>query len=45
MFKIPQMDFGDAVLILFLFIVVWLAIEISGGTGGGHRSRVPVPGF
>jgi hypothetical protein len=35
------MDLSDAVLLLFAFIVLWLAIEMSGGSGGGHRARVP----
>lgn len=36
------MEFTDLILILFAVIVFWLAIEISGGGGGGHRARVPV---
>jgi hypothetical protein len=35
-------DMGDATFILFLAVVVWLAIESSGG-GGGKRNRLPVP--
>jgi hypothetical protein len=27
--------------ILFIAIVLWIAIEIINGGGGGHRSRVP----
>jgi hypothetical protein len=27
--------------IVFLAIVIWLALEISGGPGGGLHSRVP----
>jgi hypothetical protein len=36
-----ELNFSDLTLILFIFIVLWIAIEISGGTGGGHRARVP----
>ena len=36
------MDFTDLTLILFAFIVLWLAVNLTGGTGGGLRSRVPV---
>ena len=36
------MDFSDLTLVLFVFIVVWLIIESSGGTGGGLRTRVPL---
>lgn len=35
-------DMGDATFILFLAMVVWLAIESSGG-GGGKRDRVRMP--
>ena len=38
------MEMGDAILILFAFIVLWLAIELSDGGGGGHRARIPVVG-
>lgn len=35
---------SDLVLILFALVVLWLAIEISGGGGGGHPARVfPLP--
>lgn len=44
MVKLIQMDLSDAILILFVFIVVWLAIELSDGGGGGHRARVPAIG-
>jgi hypothetical protein len=37
-----EITFSDLTLVLFLFIVAWLVSEISGGTGGGHRARVPV---
>jgi hypothetical protein len=37
------MDVSDMVLILFAVICLWLATEISGGGGGGHRSRIQVP--
>lgn len=33
---------GDANFILFLVMVIWLAIEITGG-GGGKRNRLRVP--
>jgi hypothetical protein len=36
------MDFTDLTLVLFAFIVLWIALNLSGGTGGGHRQRVPV---
>jgi hypothetical protein len=35
------MDFTDLTLVLFAFIVLWIALNLSGG-GGGHRQRVPV---
>ena len=35
---------SDALYILMLAIVVWLAIEFSDG-GGGSRQRGRVPGF
>ncbi len=44
MVRLIQMDLSDAILILFVFIVVWLAIELSDGGGGGHRARVPAIG-
>jgi len=28
--------------VLFIAIVVWLAIEIINGGGGGRRSRLPI---
>ena len=28
--------------VVFLAIVIWLALEIMDGGGGGRRSRVPV---
>ena len=33
---------GDLTFILFMAVVVWLAVQIDGGSGGGRRSRVPV---
>jgi hypothetical protein len=35
------MDFTDLTLVLFAFIVLWIALNLSGGPGGGHRARVP----
>jgi hypothetical protein len=35
------MDFSDLTLVLFVFIVLWIALNLSGGTGGGLRARVP----
>jgi hypothetical protein len=35
------MDFQPSDLV-FLAIVIWLAVELTGG-GGGRRKRVPVP--
>jgi hypothetical protein len=37
------MDFSDLTLVLFVFIVLWIALNFSGGPGGGHRERVPIP--
>jgi len=28
--------------VLFIAIVIWLALEIINGGGGGRRSRLPV---
>jgi hypothetical protein len=28
--------------VLFIAIVIWLAIEIISGGGGGRRSRLPI---
>jgi hypothetical protein len=36
------MDFQPSDL-LFLAIVIWMVIELTGGGGGGRRKRVPVP--
>ncbi len=33
---------GDANFILFLAVVVWMAIDLTGG-GGGKRDRLRVP--
>jgi hypothetical protein len=27
--------------VVFLAIVIWLALEIMNGGGGGHRARLP----
>jgi hypothetical protein len=35
------MDFHPSDII-FLAIVIWLAIELTSGGGGGRRTRVPV---
>lgn len=35
------MDLSDLTLVLFAFICLWIALNLSGGTGGGLRSRVP----
>jgi hypothetical protein len=35
------MDFTDSVLLLFALVVLWLAIELNGGGGGGLRDRIP----
>lgn len=35
------MEWSDLVLILFALIVLWIATEFSGGSGGGLRARVP----
>lgn len=32
----------DAVFVLFILIVLWLAITYDGGGGGGRRARVPL---
>lgn len=37
-----DMDFTDLTLVLFAFIVLWIALNFSGGNGGGHRQPVPV---
>jgi hypothetical protein len=34
------MDF-DPSDILFIAVVLWIAIQIISGGGGGHRSRYP----
>lgn len=34
------MDSSDIVLMVFAFIVLWLATEFNGGGGGGTRDRV-----
>ena len=36
-----RFEAGDLVLALFLLIVIWLALAIDGGWGGGKRSRAP----
>jgi hypothetical protein len=35
------MNLSDAIYVISLIIVIWMAIEISGGDGG-KRSRQPV---
>jgi protoporphyrinogen oxidase len=35
------MNLSDAIYVISLIIVIWMAIEISGG-GGGKRSRQPI---
>lgn len=34
-------DFSDITLVLFAVICIWLALNYTGGTGGGHRVQVP----
>jgi len=34
------MDFQPSDIV-FLALVIWLAIELTSGGGGGRRSRVP----
>ena len=36
-----RMDFQPSDIV-FLAMVIWLAIEITSGGGGGRRTRVPV---
>jgi hypothetical protein len=36
------MDASDAIFLLFVAIVIWIALTIDGDWGGGKRSRVPV---
>jgi hypothetical protein len=38
-----ELNFSDLTAIVFLVIFVWMIIEMTGGGGGGHRARVPVP--
>ncbi len=38
------MTVSDAVQLLFLGIVLWLAVNIDAGGGGGKRLRVPALG-
>ena len=35
------MNFSDLTLVLFVLVVLWIALNLSGGTGGGLRARVP----
>jgi hypothetical protein len=35
------MTLSDAIYVISLMIVIWMAIEISGGDGG-KRSRQPI---
>ena len=37
----PLMNISDAIYVISLIILIWIAIEIGGG-GGGKRSRQPV---
>jgi hypothetical protein len=37
----PRMDFQPSDIV-FLAMVIWLAIEITSGGGGGRRKPVPV---
>jgi hypothetical protein len=37
----PRMDFQLSDFV-FLAMVIWLAIELTSGGGGGRRKRVPV---
>ena len=37
-----MIELSDAVYILFLAIVVWIAVQISDGGGGGRRARIPI---
>jgi hypothetical protein len=32
----------DAIFVLFILVVLWLAISYDGGPGGGLRARVPL---
>jgi hypothetical protein len=36
-----NLNFSDLTLVLFALVVIWLAVSMSGGSGGGHRVRVP----
>jgi hypothetical protein len=35
------MESFDWILVLCALICIWIAFEASGGSGGGHRMRVP----
>jgi hypothetical protein len=37
----PRMDIRPSDIV-FLAMVIWLAIELTSGGGGGRRKRVPV---
>ena len=37
----PRMDIQPSDIV-FLAMVLWLAIELTSGGGGGRRKRVPV---
>ncbi len=37
----PHMDIHPSDIV-FLAMVIWLAIELTSGGGGGRRKRVPV---
>jgi hypothetical protein len=38
---VPAMS-DDAIFVLFILIVFWLAFSYDGGGGGGRRARVPI---
>ena len=33
----------DLAYVLFLAVVVWLAVQLNDGGGGGRRARMPLP--
>lgn len=39
-----RMTVSDAIHLVFLGIVLWLAVNIDSGGGGGKRARVPALG-
>jgi len=38
------MDFSEPIMVLFAVVCLWIAIQLSGGGGGGLHDRAPVPG-